>query len=83
MQCTGWLSKGTFKADVPLPLMAAFSSRVTTSADVWAGGKVNASGSSLRNLEIECIQNLASGREQQRACCFHWLPVCATSPPVI
>lgn len=44
--------------------MAAFLSRMATNVDMKEGGKANASGNFVGDLEMECIQNRS---EQQRA----------------
>lgn len=71
----GSFERAGLKAAVPLPGVAAFLSRMATNVDVRKGGKVNASGNFVRDLEMESIQN-RSKWQRARACLSRSLTSC-------
>lgn len=83
MQCTGQLWRTDLKEAVFLPGVAAFLSK-------WL--QVLVGGRETRLMQVGILSGVwkwgafrivASGRGQQHAYPFLWLPVCATSLPVI
>lgn len=53
----GGFERAGLNAAIPLPIVAAFLSGMATSVTMKEGGKVNASGNFVRDLETECFQN--------------------------
>lgn len=61
------MHRAALKGQVLFPSVAVFLSRMATNVDMKEGGKVNASGNFVGDLEMECIQN-HSERQRATAC---------------
>lgn len=83
MCCAGRFEGAGLKATHLLPSALVFFSRLAVSVNVKEGGEVKQVGILSEIWKWSAFKLVASSREQQRAYPFHWLPVCATSIPVI